>query len=129
MKHLIIIFLFLVGCSAEWHVKRAVQIDSSILEKDTIRFTDSIKVITEKVTHDSVFQVSKDTVIIQKDKLTIKHYYHNDSVYLWGECESDTITRWKKYEVPVEKVVIQDPLFPRWLIWVGDRDWETKGLE
>ena len=120
MKHLINLFIAicLVSCSAGWHIKRAIAKDPSILEKDTIVFTDSVHVITKEVTHDSVFQVSKDTVVIRKDNLIIKHYYNNDSVYLYGECESDTIVRWKTYEVPTEKVVYNESWFPKWLWWV-----------
>ena len=118
MRYLIIITaIILSSCGAEWHIKKAIQKDPSILEKDTIVFTDSVHVITEKVTHDSTFLVSKDTVIIIKDKLTMKHYYHNDSVYLWGECASDTIIKWKTYQVPVEKVVFNESFFPRWM-WI-----------
>ena len=80
----VLVLLGLIGCSPEWHINKAVAKDPSILEKDTIVFTDSVHVITKEVTHDSVFQVSKDTVVIKKDKLTIKHFYHNDSVWIYG---------------------------------------------
>ena len=116
MKYLLLIFI-LSSCSASYHIKKAIQKDPSILEKDTIIFTDSVHVITEHVTHDSTFLVSKDTVIIIKDNLTMKHYFHNDSVFLWGECASDTIIRWKTFEVPTEKVVFNESWFPKWL-WV-----------
>jgi len=114
---LIGLLLCIVGCSANWHVNRAVQKDPSILEKDTIVFTDSIHVITKEVTHDSTFIVSKDTVTIIKDNLTIRHFYHNDSVWIYGECASDTIVRWKTFEVPVERIIINEPLLPRWMWW------------
>jgi len=110
-----ILLSLMVSCSATWHVNRAVKKDSSILEKDTIVFTDSIHVITKEVTHDSTFIVSKDTVTIIKDNLTIRHFYHNDSVWIYGECASDTIVRWKTFEVPVERIVINNPWFPRWM--------------
>lgn len=117
MRYLIIILL-LSSCSANWHIKRAVKKDPSILVKDTIVVTDSIHVVTEKISHDSIFKVSKDTVILQKDKLTIKHYYHNDSVYIYGECESDTIIRFKELKVPYEKIVYKDKnSLPVW-IWL-----------
>lgn len=118
MRKLYIIGLILLcSCGAEWHIKKAIEKDPSILEKDTIIFTDSVHVITKEVTHDSTFLVSKDTVVIVKDNLTMKHYYHNDSVFLWGECAADTIVRWKTFEVPTEKVVYNESWFPKW-IWI-----------
>ena len=114
---ILLIGLALSGCGADWHIRKAIQKDPSILHKDTIVFTDSIHVITKQVSHDSTFLVSKDTVIIVKDNLTMKHFYHNDSVFLWGECASDTIIRWKTYEVPVEKVIFNETWFPKWM-WI-----------
>lgn len=122
MRLLIILLsiILLSGCGAQWHIKKAIEKDPSILEKDTIIFTDSIHVITKEVSHDSTFLVSKDTVVIVKDNLTMKHFYHNDSVFLWGECASDTIIRWKTYEVPVEKVIFDESWFPKWLwLFIG----------
>lgn len=120
MKKIILITLPLIlfGCSASYHIKKAIAKDPSILEKDTIVFTDSVHVVTKEVTHDSVFQVSKDTVVIKKDKLTIKHFYHNDSVWIYGECASDTIVKWKKFEVVDEKIVYNESWFPKWMWWI-----------
>ena len=79
--------------------------------------TDSVHVVTPFVSTDTIFKLSKDTVTIVKDRLTMRHYYHNDSVYLYGECESDTIVKWKTFEVQTEKVVYNEPWFPRWM-WI-----------
>lgn len=114
----IIISLLFVGCSANWHIKKAIKKDPSILITDTITVLDTIRVITNNVSTDSTFILSRDTVVLKKDKLTIKHYYHRDSIYLWGECESDTIYKPFEVEVPVDKIIINEPLFPRWLWWI-----------
>jgi hypothetical protein len=111
------LFILLCSCSSAWHIKKAISKDPSILEKDTIVFTDSVHVITKEVTHDSIFMVSKDTVTLVKDNLTIKHFYHKDSIYLWGECASDTIVKYKTVKIPTEKVVFKESWFPKWL-WV-----------
>jgi len=120
MKLIYLIAILVLGsCSAQWHIKKAIQKDPSILKQDTIIFTDSINVITKEVHTDSVFMVGKDTVTIVKDNLTIRHYYNNDSIWIYGECASDTIVRWKTFEVPVEKVVYNESWFPKWLWIVG----------
>ncbi len=114
----IIISLLFVGCSANWHIKKAIKKDPSILITDTITVLDTLRVITNNVSTDSTFILSRDTVIIKKDKLTIKHYYYRDSIYLWGECESDTIYKPFEVKVPVDRIIINEPLFPRWLWWI-----------
>ena len=115
--HILISLLF-VGCSANWHIKKAIKKDPSILLTDTITVVDTLRVITNNVSTDSTFILSRDTVVLKKDKLTIKHYYYRDSIYLWGECESDTIYKPFEVKVPVDKIIINEPLFPRWLWWI-----------
>ena len=115
--YILISFLF-VGCSANWHIKKAIKKDHSILLTDTITVVDTLRVITNNVSTDSTFILSRDTVVLKKDKLTIKHYYYRDSIYLWGECESDTIYKPFEVKVPVDKIIINEPLFPRWLWWI-----------
>ncbi len=117
LKYILISLLF-VGCSANWHIKKAIKKDPSILLTDTITVLDTLRVITNNVSTDSTFILSRDTVIIKKDKLTIKHYYYRDSIYLWGECESDTIYKPFEVKVPVDRIIINEPLFPRWLWWI-----------
>ena len=105
MERLVIIILLLISsCSPQWHIDRAIQKNPSILEKDTVTVVDSVKVVTNNVTHDSVFVVSKDTVTIVKDKLTVRHFINNDSVWIYGECASDTIWEPYRVEVPFETI-------------------------
>jgi hypothetical protein len=117
MKYFICLLILLSSCSSRWHLKRAIKKDPTIVQVDTIMVTDSVHVVTPFVSTDTIFKLSKDTVTIVKDRLTMRHYYHNDSVYLYGECESDTIVKWKTFEVQTEKVVYNEPWFPRWM-WI-----------
>lgn len=118
MKYLIPLF-FLFNCSAEYHIQKAIKKDPSILQVDTVKVIDTVQTITEHVEHDTVFDLrtTTDTITIQKDRLTIKHYYSRDSVYLWGECQSDTIIQVREIQVPVEKVVYHES-FDWWKILI-----------
>jgi len=106
------------SCSAGWHIKKAIAKDPSLLKSDTLIIRDSVKVVTNHVETDSVFMLSSDTVTIVKDNLTIRHFYHNDSIYIYGECDSTII--YKPYEVIVtdEKLVYNETWFPKWMWWV-----------
>lgn len=116
----IVITLLLCSCSANWHMKKAIKKDPTLLQIDTLRFTDTVKTITNTIQTDSSFIISRDTVIIRKDKLTIKHYITRDSVYIWGECEGDTIIEVRTVEVPIERWIYPDKLWYEYLppFWV-----------
>ncbi len=98
----------LVGCSPKWHIDRAIRKDPTILHRDTITLIDTVRMHTERTSVDSVFMVSTDTVIIHKDNLTIRHYIHNDSVYVWGECDTIWMEKVLIREVPVDRIIYPD---------------------
>lgn len=58
-------------------------------------------IVTEAVTKDTVFSTSVDTVILTKDKLTIKYIKYQDSIYLSGKYEADTIIRVDTVQVTI----------------------------
>lgn len=107
----------LVGCSPKWHIDRAIRKDPTILHRDTITLIDTVRMHTERTSVDSVFMVSTDTVIIHKDNLTIRHYIHNDSVYVWGECDTIWMEKIITREVVVDKIVYPNKI--RWDLWGG----------
>ena len=117
---LFIVILFALGfsgCSPNWHIKRAVKKNPAILQVDTLVHIDTVRINTNRVEVDSVFMVSNDTVTIIKDNLTIRHFIHNDSVFIDGSCDTIFIDVVREIKVPFEKVVINNPLFPKWMIW------------
>jgi hypothetical protein len=112
-----VVLFGLSGCSANKLIQRAIKKDPTILVKDTIKHVDTINFFTNRVEVDSVFMVSNDTVTIVKDNLTIRHFIHNDSVFISGECDTIFTEIIRTIEIPTEKIIIKDPLFPKWLIW------------
>jgi hypothetical protein len=55
--------------------------------------------MTETVHADTVFSTVLDTVILTKDKLSIRYIKVRDSIYLSGECVGDTVYITK--EIPI----------------------------
>ena len=128
MVRILFLLLVLTSCSAKWHLNKAMKKDPSLLVRDTITVLDTFEVVTNKVKHDTIFKASKDTVILKKDKLTIKHYYHRDSVYLYGECDADTIIKPYEVKVPYEKVVYKEKIKWGWysfLLFCGVIIWNV----
>jgi len=96
------LLLLLTSCSAQWHLKKAVQKDPLILEKDTMVVTDTVVVQPVAIT-DTVTLKQHDTITIVKDKLKVSLIKVNDTIIINAECASDTIVR--TIEIPYEKIV------------------------
>ena len=104
MKWLVKLILLssLMSCSAQWHLKKAVQKDPLILERDTLVVTDTVVSPPVAIT-DTVTLKQHDTIVIQKDRLKVQLVKVNDTITINAECASDTIVT--TIEVPYEKVV------------------------
>ena len=98
----LILVLLLTSCSAQWHLKRAVQKDPMILKKDTLVVQDTF-VVPPVVLKDTVTLRQHDTIVIEKDRLRVKIVKVNDTLIIDAKCASDTIVR--TIEVPYDKVV------------------------
>jgi len=92
----------LTSCSAQWHLKKAVQKDPLILEKDTLVVTDTVVTPPVAIT-DTVTLKQHDTITLVKDRLKVEIVKVNDTITINAECASDTIVR--TIEVPYEKIV------------------------
>jgi len=104
MKWLVKLILvsLLMSCSAQWHLKKAVQKDPLILEKDTLVVTDTV-VVPPVVTTDTVITKQQDTIVVEKERLKVKVIRNVDTLIIDAKCESDTIVQ--TIEVPFEKIV------------------------
>ena len=98
----LIIALLLTSCSAQWHLKKAVQKDPLILQKDTLVVTNTVVTPPVAIT-DTVTLKQHDTITIVKDRLKVQLVKVNDTITINAECASDTIVT--TIEVPYEKIV------------------------
>jgi len=98
----LILVLSLTSCSAQWHLKTAVRKDPLILVKDTLIVKDTV-VVPPVVITDTVTTKQHDTILIEKDRLSVRIVKVNDTLIIEGKCASDTIVR--TIEVPYDKIV------------------------
>ena len=122
MRGSIFILLLVVvsSCSPKWHINRAIMKDPSILQRDTLHIRDTIRFTTDRVEVDSVFIISNDTIIIKNERLTIKHWIHNDSIFIEGECDSIIIEKFVDVKIPYDRWIMPEQSWmpPKWLIWI-----------
>lgn len=103
MRYLLLLLLF-TSCSADWHLRRAILKDPTIIEQDTIHDT----IITQgRVVQDSLIlpklrpcSVYVDLPIDQNGVIGVITI-RGDEVAYYVECPSDTIYR----TIPIEKIV------------------------
>ena len=104
MKWLVklILALSLTSCSAQWHLKKAVLKDPTILEKDTLVVTNTVVSPPVAIT-DTVIMKQHDTINLVKDRLKVSIVKVNDTITIDAICDSDTII--SIVEVPYEKII------------------------
>ena len=94
--------LSLTSCSAQWHLKKAVHKDPTILKKDTLIVQDTVVTPPVAIT-DTVTLKQHDTITLVKDKLRVQLVKVNDTITINAACDSDTII--SVVEVPYEKII------------------------
>jgi hypothetical protein len=93
------VILILSGCSAEWHLSKAVNKNPSLLKSQTINVTDTI-VLPSVELRDTVRLKEVDTITLVKDRFRVKIMRSYDTLIIDGGCDSDTIVRTVTVSVP-----------------------------
>ena len=94
------VILILSGCSAEWHLSKAVNKNPQLLKSMTIAVTDTV--VTEPIAvRDTVTISQVDTIEIVKDRFRVKIMRSYDTLIIDGGCDADTIVRTLEVKVPV----------------------------
>lgn len=91
--------LILSGCSAEWHLTRAIKKNPELLKLRTMIVMDTV--VTEPiVVRDTVTTSKVDTIEIVKDKFRLKIIRNYDTLIIDGGCDADTIVRTVYVDAP-----------------------------
>jgi hypothetical protein len=97
--------VLLSSCGAQWHLKKAIKKDPSILRRDTVVVTDTIVTAPVSV-RDTITLQQRDTITITKDRLKVNIVRSFDTITVDALCEADTIIH--LVEVPVPSLVMKD---------------------
>jgi len=112
-KHIIfslLLLLTLISCSPKTRFTRLVEKYPHLLTTDSVKVVDTVKIMVEKIEHDTIFskhfftEIRKDTLVIEKDRLTIEIFHDtiHDSVYVSGKCDTITIEKIIERKIPVK---------------------------
>jgi hypothetical protein len=107
----------LVSCSAQKQLARVLKRhpelvnDTSLIDYDTTIFH------VPSVRKDSVVHIKSfmtDTIYLKQDRLSVKTYVYNDSVYIEGECDEITDTVFSVERIPYKQIVYPEDKFEWW---------------
>jgi len=113
-----ICILSLTSCSANWHLKRAIAKDPSIVQPPEVEIVDTTIVIEEIRAETTFVALPMDTITIEKERLRIQIKRIHDTLVVDGVCMTDTIRIIEEVELP--PVIKYEPR-PTWqtiLAWL-----------
>lgn len=102
---IISIALLLQSCGAQWHLKRAIAKDPTIVQERTEKI-DTVVITQEKLVRDTIVLKRIDTTTIERNGVRIKIRRIHDTIQVQAECLSDTIRIVKEIKVP--KIVYKE---------------------
>ena len=117
-----ICILSLTSCSANWHLKRAIAKDPTIIQPPEVEIVDTTIVIEEIRAETTFVALQMDTITIEKERLRIKIRRIHDTLVVDGVCMTDTIRIIEEVELPP---VIQYKPRPTWQTIIA---WLLAGL-
>ena len=104
---------------------RLIEKHPHLLTTDTITIHDTVIFEIPSVIHDTVFtehfftEINKDTLILQKERLTVKIFHDTikKSIYVYGECDTVIVEKIIERKIPV-KYYEKTPLWKKILNWL-----------
>lgn len=108
----VIACVMIVGCSPIYRHDRLVDKYPYLHRMDTLEQTLEVDVDIPGVKHDTAFvdREKTDTIYLTKDRLRIKYFKQNDTVFLSGECDSIK----EKRQVKIKQVIGYYPEPVKW---------------
>ena len=121
----ILILLLITSCSPQRRFIRLIEKHPYLLTTDTITIHDTVTVEIPSVIHDTVFtehfftEITRDTLILQKERLTVKIFHDTikKSIYVYGECDTVIVEKIIERKIPV-KYYEKTPLWKKILNWL-----------
>jgi len=113
-----ICILSLTSCSANWHLKRAIAKDPSIVQPPEVEIVGTTIIIEEIRAETTFVSLPMDTITIEKERLRIQIKRIHDTLKVEGVCMTDTIRIIEEVELP--PVIKYEPR-PTWqtiLAWL-----------
>ena len=125
LSSFILLILLITSCTPQRRFMRLIEKHPHLLTTDTITIHDTVIFEIPSVIHDTVFtehfftEITKDTLILQKERLTVKIFHDTikKSIYVYGECDTVIVEKIIERKIPV-KYYEKTPLWKKILNWL-----------
>ena len=116
--------LSLFACTPQRRFTRLIDKYPHLLTTDTLTIHDTVRVEVPKVVHDTIInehfftQITRDTLVLQKERLTIKIFHDTikKNVYIKGECDTITVEKIVERKIPI-KYYERTPTWKKIINW------------
>ena len=121
----ILLVLFIASCTPQRRFTRLIEKHPYLLTTDTLIIHDTVRVEVPRVVHDTVInehfftEITRDTLILQKERLTIKIFHDTirNNVFIQGICDTVTIEKIIERKIPI-RYYEKTPLWKKILNWL-----------
>lgn len=122
---LLIVLLVIISCTPQRRFTRLIDKFPHLLTTDTLTIHDTVKVEIPKVVHDTLIsqhfftQITRDTLVIQKERLTVKIFHDTikKNVYIKGQCDTITVEKIVERKIPI-KYYEKTPTWKKIINWI-----------
>ncbi len=122
----VLAILGLFACTPQRRFTRLIDKYPHLLTTDTLVIHDTVKVTVPKIIHDTIInehffhEITRDTLVLQKERLTVKIFHDTikKNVFIQGECDTITVEKIVERKIPIryyEKTPLWKKIF-NWLI-------------
>ena len=109
----LILLIFIISCTPQRRFTRLIEKHPYLLTTDTLIIHDTVRVEVPKT------EITKDTLILQKERLTIKIFHDTirNNVFIQGICDTITIEKIIERKIPI-RYYEKTPLWKKILNWL-----------
>lgn len=121
----VLAILGLFACTPQRRFTRLINKHPHLLTTDTLIIHDTVKVTVPKVVHDTIFsehffhEITRDTLILQKERLTVKIFHDTikKNIFIQGKCDTVIVEKIVERKIPI-KYYEKTPLWKKVLNWL-----------
>ena len=121
----VLAILGLFACTPQRRFTRLIAKHPYLLTTDTLIIHDTVKVTVPKVVYDTVFsehffhEITRDTLILQKERLTVKIFHDTikKNIFIQGKCDTVVVEKIVERKIPI-KYYEKTPLWKKVLNWL-----------
>ena len=124
-KYLLLIIVIVLSCTPQRRFTRIIDKHPHLLTTDSVTVVDTFIMEVPRVVHDTLIsqhfftQITRDTLVLQKERLTVKIFHDTikKNVFIRGECDTITVEKIVERKIPV-KYYEKTPLWKKIFNWL-----------